>query len=64
VTKRLTQQEFLEEFEWTRCRHGGLISVASTIFNSKPAAIARRLERLRAKGVQVDFTDDSKRVKR
>jgi hypothetical protein len=61
VTKRLTQQEFLEEFEWTRCRHGGLISVASTIFNSKPAAIARRLERLRAKGVQVDFTDDSRR---
>jgi len=61
MSKRLTQQEFLEEFEWTRCRHGGLISVASTIFNSKPAAIARRLERLRAKGVQVDFTDDSRR---
>ena len=61
MTKRLSREEFLAEFEWTRSMHGGLLSLASAIFDSKPAAIAKRLERARAAGVQVSYTDDTRR---
>jgi len=28
--------DFIAEFEWTRSRHGGLVSNAAKIFDSKP----------------------------
>lgn len=60
--KRMTTTELIAEFEWTRCRHQGLISVAAEIFAMRPAALTRRFERAKAAGIPVDFRDDTKRV--
>lgn len=61
--KRMTTIELIEEFEWTRCRHGGLLSIACRIFEVKPATLARRFERAKAAGIHVDYQDDTKRVR-
>jgi hypothetical protein len=56
--------DFIAEFEWTRSRHGGLVSNAAKIFDSNPRTICGRLERARSKGINVEYYDDtrSKRV--
>jgi transposase len=53
--------EFLAEFEWTRVRHGGSVTEAARIFEAKPATIKQRLNRARRRGIEVSFTDDTKR---
>ncbi|MDO8308135.1 MAG: hypothetical protein Q7V58_07240 [Actinomycetota bacterium] len=57
---RMTPAEFVEEFEWTRCRHGGIVTVAAPIFGLRPDALARRLYRARQGGFAVEFHDDLK----
>jgi hypothetical protein len=52
--------DFIAEFEWTRSRHGGLVSNAAKIFDSNPRTICGRLERARSKGIIVDYYDDTR----
>lgn len=64
MTKRLpiSTPELIEEFEWTRCRHGGSISLAACIFGMNPAALKRRFERAKDLGIYVNYHDDSRPV--
>lgn len=51
-----SHEELVEEFEWTRCRHGGSVLLASPIFGISPEALEKRLRRARANGLAVDFS--------
>ena len=52
--------DFIAEFEWTRSRHGGYVSVAAKIFDAKPKTVSGRLQRARSKGIMVNYFDDTK----
>jgi hypothetical protein len=52
------QDDFIEEFEWTRPRHGGLIINAAPIFDMRPEALARRLQRAKASGYTGFFSSE------
>ncbi len=58
----VTRAELLSEFRHTWARHGGSVLAAAHLFGTKPDALARRLYRARAAGLDVAFTDDSKRA--
>jgi hypothetical protein len=59
----ISTPELIDEFEWTRCRHGGLLSVAAHIFGINPEALARRFQRAKAQGIHVDYHDDTKKLR-
>ena len=61
-TRHMSTAEFIAEFEWTWIRHGGRVSLAAEVFQARPEAIARRLARAKAKGIEVTFIDDKKRT--
>jgi hypothetical protein len=52
------EADFIHEFEWTRPRHGGLIINAAPIFDMRPEALARRLQRAKANGYNGFFTSE------
>ena len=61
-TRHMSTAEFIEEFQWTWIRHGGRVSLAAEVFQARPEAIARRLARAKAKGIEVTFIDDKNRT--
>lgn len=56
---RLGYEELVAEFEWTWSRHQGDVCVAAPIFDCRPDALARRLNRARQRGFAVRFRDSS-----
>lgn len=60
-TRHMSTAEFIAEFQWTWVRHGGRVSLAAEVFQARPDAIARRLARAKAKGIDVNFIDDKKK---
>lgn len=54
--KPLSQEEFLEEFEHTRARHGGCVEWAAPIFGVGVGAILQRINRAKAAGIRVRYT--------
>ena len=54
--QRMSNEELVAEFEWTRPRHGGDITVAAAIFGMTPEGIERALYRARKRGVEVEFS--------
>ena len=61
---RLNRQELIEEFEHTRDRHHGSITIAARILNMTPDALSRRLYRYKADGWQGRFHNDLKRFQK
>lgn len=47
--------DFVNEFEWTRSRHGGCIEVAALVFGVSSQAMEQRLYRARRAGFGVCF---------
>jgi hypothetical protein len=60
---RYTRADLVAEFEHTRPRHHGVVSVAAPIFGMTAKALAKALYRARAAGHVVAFRDDSARPK-
>lgn len=54
--KRMSNDELVAEFEWTRPRHGGDITVAAGIFGMTAEGIERALYRARKRGIDVQFS--------
>jgi hypothetical protein len=48
-------EELVAEFEWTRVRHGGLVTAAAPIFGITPQGLERRLWRARKNGIPVEY---------
>lgn len=57
-------REFVEEFEWTRSRHQGRVSLAAPIFDCHPSTLAQRLRRANKAGIPVAYVCDDKRKAR
>ena len=55
-TEAYTHEELVEEFEWTRTRHGGYLELAAPIFGLSPEALEKRLRRARKNGIPVEFS--------
>lgn len=63
MTSPTTYRELAEEFEWTRSRHEGRVSLAAPIFDCTPHALAQRLRRAKAAGIDIRWIDDLRRTK-
>lgn len=55
-------RELVDEFEWTRPRHKGSVATAAPILSMRADTLARALQRAKAAGLAVDFTDDTKKA--
>jgi hypothetical protein len=53
----------VNEFDVTRPRHEGVVSIAASILSMSPDALARRFYRMRAKGIVIAFFDDTKTLR-
>jgi len=60
VSTHWASRELVIEFEQTRPRHNGLISLAAVILEINPEALARRFYRLNKNGASISFTSDQK----
>jgi hypothetical protein len=60
----MAREELVAEFEHTRGRHGGRVSLAAPILGVTPFALARALFRAKRDGVHVRFYDDTKALRR
>lgn len=49
---------FVQEFEHTRPRHGGNVTVAARIFAMRPDSVIRACERARKRGFRVEYVND------
>ena len=49
---------FIQEFEHTRPRHGGNVTVAARIFGIRPEAVIRACERARKRGIVLHYIND------
>lgn len=52
---RMSPEEFISEWLHTYCRHNGEVVLAAPIFEVSPAALERRLFRLKSKGHDLKF---------
>lgn len=59
--KNLTGEELVIEFNHTRSRHQGLISLAAPVLAISEMGLVQRLYRLRKAGWDIDFVDDTRR---
>ena len=60
----MRRDEVLAEFEHTRARHGGRVSLAAPILGMSMDALSRSLYRSKAGGIDVRFINDAKSAKR
>jgi hypothetical protein len=60
VSERISRDEFIAEFEWTRPRHHGKVTEAAKVFDLSVSAMTQRLRRAKRSGVDVKFVDDTK----
>ncbi|MBI1379445.1 MAG: hypothetical protein GC157_18500 [Frankiales bacterium] len=60
----ITRDEMLLEFEHTRDQHGGRITLAATRLGADPLNLARRIQRAKAAGHDIDYVDDTKPLRR
>jgi len=59
--KNLTGEELVIEFNHTRSRHHGLISLAAPVLAISELGLVQRLYRLRKAGCDIEFVDDTRR---
>ena len=59
MSRGIPRDVVVSEFEHTRVRHGGRVSIAAPILGMSNEALARALFRARQSGYDVNFIDDS-----